>query len=194
MGIKSFAAQWALRRVCGRLHAEPVSFPLTLTGKSLLVLLPMEQRHLTVVKQVLPDIIELFGNRQIHLLAYPGTEVQSIFPTKGLQITSPSRTVLNWQGLPSRSFLDSLHKTKFEFLFDTNLEDNLFAARVLLEFPQAVRFGCSGRLGAPYFNLEIKTKYMRDRRLIYSSILEVVAELSHVGRLHDSTIEEQPCT
>jgi hypothetical protein len=194
MGIKSFAAQWNLRRQSRRLQPEPVTFPLTLTGRSLLVLLPMEQRHLTVVKQVLPDIVELFGDRQIHLLAYPGTDVQSIFPTKGLNITSPPRTVLNWQGLPSRSFLETLHKTKFEYVFDANLEDNLFAARVLLEFPKAVRFGCSGRLGAPFFNLEIKTKYMRDRRLIYSSILEVVAELSHVGKLHDSTIEEQPCT
>ncbi len=194
MGIKSFTARWNLSRLAGRMHPEPVAFPLMLKGKSLLVLLPMEQRHLTIVKQVLPDIIELFGDRQIHLLAYPGTEVQSIFPTKGLQITSPSRSALNWHGLPTHSFLSTLHKTKFEYIFDANLEDNIFAARILLDFPKAVRIGCSGHLGAPYVNIEIKTKYMRDRRLIYSSILEVVGELSRVGRSQDSTIEEQPCT
>lgn len=191
MSFRSFAARLSMRRAISRMKSEPVSVPLVFKGRPLLVLLPKEQRHLTIVKQVLPEVIEIFGDTNITLLAFPGGDVQSIFPTKGIRIISPSPSVLNWQKLPSRSFLETLRKDKFEYIFDTNLDENRFAARILLEFPKAVRFGCSDLLGAPFLNLEIKTKYARDRRLIYSSILEVIAALGKSGQ-KGRTISEEP--
>jgi hypothetical protein len=182
-----------MQRAISRMKSEPVSVPLTLKGRPLLVLLPKDQRNLTIVKQVLPEVIDIFGDTSITLLAFPGGEVQSIFPTKGIRIISPPPSVLSWQKLPARSFLELLRRDKYEYIFDTNLEENRFAARILLEFPKAVRFGCSERLGAPYLNLEIKTKYTRDRRLIYSSILEVIAALGKSGQRGRAVSEEHLC-
>jgi len=181
MGIKSLVAKMILHRVSSRLESKPLSIPLELKGKSLLVLLPSEQRDLTVVKQILPEITRLFGDQSVYLLAYPGTHVQSIFPSKGFRIISPGRSAINWCHLPAKSFLEKLNKQHFDYIFDTNLDDNSFAARVLLNFPHAVRFGNNGTRGLPYLNLEIKTRYLRDRRQIYQSILEVVKNMSHMA-------------
>ncbi len=193
MSFATFVARLSMQRAISRMKSEPVSVPLTLKGRPLLVLLPRDQRNLTVVKQVLAEIIEIFGDTTITLLAFPGGDVQSIFPTKGIRIISPPPSALNWQKLPSRSFLEMMRKEKFEFIFDTNLDENRFAARILLEFPKAVRFGCSDLLGAPFLNLEIKTKYSRDRRLIYSSILEVIAGLGKSGKSGRTMSEEHLC-
>lgn len=178
MGIRSLVAKFLLTRASAKVSPAPLSIPLEFQGKSLLVLLPAEQRDLTVVKQVLPEITKLFGEDLVYLLACPNTQVQSIFPSKGLRIISPSSSSVSWCRLPSQSFLDKLKKYNFDYIFDTNLDDNRFAARILLNFPAAIRFGSNSRLGHPFLNLEIKTKYLRDRRLIYQSILEVMANLS----------------
>jgi len=179
MKIKTLLARVYLSRAASKTHSSSLSLPLDFTDKALLVLLPSEQRELTVVKQVLPDITTIFGTRNVHLLAFPGTQVESIFPSKGFRIISPGRSVVGWSGLPTRAFLERMRAYKFDYIFETNLSENLFAARILLEFPEAVRFGNMGHLGLPYLNLEIKTRYLRDRRQIYRSILEVVGNLAN---------------
>lgn len=186
MGIKSLMAKAALARAASKTKSSPLSLPLEFSGKSLLVLLPPEQRDLTVVKQILPDITGVFGDRSVYLLAHPGTQIESMFPSKGFRYISPGKSGINWSGLPTRSFLDKLKSHTFDYIFDTNLTDNIFAARILLEFPQAVRFGSSGGLGLPYLNLEIKTKFLRDRRQIYRSVLSVIAHLAHKSDHEDN--------
>ncbi len=178
MGIKSVMAKLVLKRASARLDTEPLSVPLLLQGKTVLVLLPAIQSDLTVFKQVLPSLTDLFGENNVYLLACPDIEVRSILPSKGLRIITPSKSSVNWFRLPTSSFLQKLRKWNFDYIFDTNLSENEFAARILLNFPRAVRFGCNGRLGHPYLNLEIKTRYLRDRRLIYRSILEVLRGIS----------------
>lgn len=194
MGIKSLVSRISLARAASKTRSSSLSLPLELKDKSLLVLLPPEQRELTVVKQVLPEVTTVFGDRNVYLLAFPGIDVESIFPSKGFRIISSPKSALNWSGLPSRAFLEKISKNRFDYIFDTNLSNNRFAARILLHFPDAVRFGYKGRLGPPYLNLEIKTKFLRDRRQIYRSILEVVANLARAARPSDNLIEEQSCT
>ncbi|MFH1700362.1 MAG: hypothetical protein ABIE07_07210 [Candidatus Zixiibacteriota bacterium] len=178
MGIKSIASKISLARASSNTILRPLSLPLDIQDKSLLVLLPSIQRDLMIVKQVLPEIQAYFGDRNVFLLASPDTNVLSIFPSKGFNILSPGKSDTNWCDLPSSSFIEKLRSYNFDYIFDTNLEENRYAAKILLGFPQAIRFGANGRLGLPYLNLEVKTKYLRDRRLIYHSILEVVANLT----------------
>lgn len=178
MGIKTLMARTALVRAASKTKSAPLSLPLEFLGKSLLVLLPAEQRELTVVKQILPDITKIFGDRDVYMLAYPGTHIESIFPSKGFRYISPGKSGMSWTGLPTGAFLGKLKSHKFDYIFDTNLTRNIFTARILLEFPHAVRFGNSGGLGLPYLNLEIKTKFLRDRSQIYRSILDVIAHLA----------------
>ncbi|MCK5125036.1 MAG: hypothetical protein KAR42_02165 [candidate division Zixibacteria bacterium] len=190
MGIKSLAAKMVLSRASSKVAVAPLSLPLELKGKTLLVLLPAIQRDLTIVKQILPEVTTYFGDRNVFLMACPDTHVESIFPSKGFRIMSPKKSDANWCELPSKVFLDRLSQKKFDYIFDTNLEENQFAARILLQFPEAIRFGSTGHLGLPYINLEVKTNYLRDRRLIYRSILEVVGNLAKPTGPHKTVSEE----
>lgn len=190
MGIKSLTAKLMLSRASAKATPSPLSIPLDLENKSLLVLLPSVQRDLTIVKQILPDVTDYFGNRNVFLLAGPDSNVDSIFPSKGFRIISPKKSDTNWCELPTKAFLEKLGQQQFDYIFDTNLEENQFAARILLHFPKAIRFGSNGHLGLPYINLAVKTKYLRDRRLIYRSILEVVGNLASSARPHNKVSEE----
>ncbi|MEZ5358674.1 MAG: hypothetical protein R3F48_07545 [Candidatus Zixiibacteriota bacterium] len=190
MGIKTLAAKFMLSRASAKVTPRPLSIPLDLENKSLLVLLPAVQRDLTVVKQILPDVTDYFGDRNVFLLACPESHVESIFPSKGFKIVSPKKSDTNWCELPSKVFLEKLGLQKYDYIFDTNLEENLFAARILLQFPEAIRFGSNGHLGLPYINLAVKTKYLRDRRQIYRSILEVIGNLAKSPRPHNKVSEE----
>jgi hypothetical protein len=178
MGIKTLAAKFALSRAAAKVSSATLSLPLQLRGKSLLVLLPDNMRDQVVVKQILPGIIRLFGEESVHLLAPPESEIQSIFPSKGIRIITPELGSVRWNQLPTHSLLERLRTWKFDYVFDANLEKNDFAARILLLYPNAIRFGAAGRLGLPYLNLEIKTRYGRDRGLIYECILEVIEHLT----------------
>lgn len=140
----------------------------------ILVCLPGGLRELTLVKQFLPAVTELFKPAEISLLCMPGMKVSDIFPRKGFQILSPSTDQLTWAGLPKRSYIDSLNAMKIDLVLDFNLEQSNFTSSVLLGFPQAVRIGRGNHLGRPYYNLEIKTKYLRDERNIYRSLLETI--------------------
>lgn len=185
MGIKSIAAKLILKRASlKKLDSFDLSVPLSLSGKTILVLLPDNHADLTIFKQALPNITTLFGENNVYLLASPNIEVQTILPTKGLRIITPSRSSINWLQLPTQRFLEKLKKWDFDFIFDANLEENRFAARILLNFPKAIRFGSNRLMGHPFLNLEIKTKYLRDRRLIYRSLLEVLRDIS---RPHGAT-------
>ncbi len=55
-------------------------------------------------------------------------------------------------------------------------------------FPRAVRIGRGNHLGIPYYNLEIKTKYLRDERNIYRSLLETLSAL--MNRKLEGSLQE----
>ena len=80
-------------------------------------------------------------------------------------------------GLDKKSYLEHLQSYKFDAVLDLNLESSLFTSAVLLSFPDAIRIGRGNHLGDPFYNLEIKTRYLRDERNIYRSLLETLATI-----------------
>ena len=134
-------------------------------------------RELTLVKQYLPAITQLFKPADITLLALPGIKVYDIYPRKGFQILTPSMEQVSWTGLPKKSYLNTLAEQKFDAILDLNLEVSNFTASVLLRFPEAIRIGRGNHLGTPFYNLEIKTKYLRDERNIYRSLLATLGTI-----------------
>ncbi len=130
-----------------------------------------------MVKQFLPTIATLFRQADVTLLALPGIQVTDIYPRKGFQIITPSMDQLGWAGLPKRGFLQMLRGYNVDLVLDLNLDSSVFTSSVLLNFPKAVRIGRGNHLGEPFYNLEIKTKYLRDERNIYRSILETLGDL-----------------
>ena len=178
MGIKHWVANLQLAR-CKR-KAELISFNIPsdlLKTRHILVCLPGGLRELTLVKQFLPTISTLFRQSDITLLAMPGIQVTDIYPRKGFQIITPSTDQLGWSGLPKRTFLATLQGYNFDMVLDMNLEESMFTATVLLNTPKAIRIGRGNHLGKPFYNLEIKTKYLRDERNIYRSMLETLGNL-----------------
>ena len=139
-----------------------------------MVCLPEGLRELTLVKQFLPVITYLFKPADVTLLAMPGVKVHDIYPRKGFQILTPATEQLTWSGLPKKTYLKMLTDLKFDTIINLNFGDSFFTRCVLLNFPQAVRIGRGNHLGQPYYNLEIKTKYLRDERNIYKSLFETL--------------------
>ena len=178
MSFKNVYAQMKIRHMRGRVTLEPLNVPADLMKpRNVLVCLPSGLRELTIVKQFLPTIAEVFRPADITLLSMPGIKVKDIFPRKGFQILSPSADQLTWAGLPKKSYLSTLREYKFDTVLDLNLEPSTFTSWILLNFPHSVRIGRGNFLGKPFYNVEIKTKYLRDERNIYRSLLETVETL-----------------
>jgi ADP-heptose:LPS heptosyltransferase len=200
MSIKTFVARLRLNQFKGKVHSEAFDFPAVLfEPKHILVCLPSSLRQLTLVKQFLPALADLFKTAEITFLPMPGVKIADIFPHKGFTILSPTLDQLTWSGLPKKSFLRTLQSYNFDLLLDLNLEASLFTSCVLLAFPKAVRIGRGNHLGQPFYNLEIKTKYLRDERNIYRSLFEMLRLFKNRRTKrpvveHKSEASEEACT
>ncbi len=178
MGVKELLAKAHVARLKHRLEPTTVSIPGDLLkSKHLLVCLPGGLRELTLVKQFLPAITQMFAKADVTLLAMPGIQVTDIYPRKGFQIITPSVDQLGWSGVPRKSLMSMLQGYNFDTILDLTLEPTVFTSTLLLSFPKAIRIGRGNYLGQPYYNLEIKTKYLRDERNIYRSVLETLGEV-----------------
>jgi hypothetical protein len=178
MGVKDILASVQIGHMKKHVEGRELSFPEDLLSpKHILVCLPGGLRELTLVKQLLPSITQLFKPADITLLALPGVKVYDIYPRKGFQILTPSLDQVTWSGLPKKSYLSLLDEQKFEAILDLNLEPSSFTSTVLLHYPGAIRIGRGNHLGSPFYNLEIKTKYLRDERNIYRSLLSTLGTI-----------------
>lgn len=178
MGLKQIMGSIQLNRARRRMAPSQLSFPSALQKpKHVLVCLPSGLRELTLVKQFLPAITQLFKPADITLLSAPGIRLNDIYPRKGFQILTPTTDQLGWSGLPKNSYLEHLQSLKFDTVLDLSLEPSGFISTILLAFPDAARIGRGNHLGDPYYNLEIKTKYLRDERNIYRSLLETLGQI-----------------
>ena len=133
------------------------------------------------MKQFLPTVSELFRSADVTLLSMPGIRVTDIYPRKGFQILSPAMDQVSWTGLPRKSYIRMLQDYKFDMVLDLNFDSSQFTKSVLLHFPKAIRIGRGNHLGDPFYNLEIKTKYLRDERNIYRSLFETLGALKNAG-------------
>jgi hypothetical protein len=81
--IKKFVAGFQLNRRKGNLDWDAFEFPGALSRpKHVLVCLPDNLRQLTLVKQFLPSVTDLFKSADITLLAAPGVKIADIFLAK----------------------------------------------------------------------------------------------------------------
>ncbi len=166
--------------MCRNYQSVPITLPCDIQKiKNVLVCLPPGQRELTMVKQLLPDISKVFAEAEIYLMASPGHNIYDIFPRKGYRIMSPTSDHVNWLGLASKKYLQILYENKYDLILDMNLIPNSFMQSILLAFPAAIKIGKGNSLGVPYYNIEIKTKFIRDEKNIYRSILNTIDTLKN---------------
>jgi hypothetical protein len=173
--LRKLVARWQLTRLTSRMQDSLHSYPGDLQKpKHVLVLLPSTLRELTLIKSLLPAINTLFRPADISLLAVPGVRVVDMYPRKGYNVLTPSTDQLTWSGLPKKSYLETLRAYEYDTVLDLNLQQSSFGSAILASFPEAIRIGRGNHLGRPFYNLEIKTKYLRDERNIYRSMLEML--------------------
>ncbi len=176
-GLKSIVASFRLRHLVRRHSGTVINLPLDLLStRNIMVCLPADQKELTMIKQFLPEISRIFADCEIYLLAAPGSQVYGIFPRKGYRIMTPSTDHLSWSGLAKKNYISALKKNKYDLILDLNLNPNQFVQSVLLSFPEAVRIGGCSSLGHPYYNFEIRSKFLRDEKNIYKSIIEMIGQ------------------
>jgi hypothetical protein len=190
MGIKDFGARFRLRFRLKNHQSHSINIPGDLNNrKNIVICLPPDQRELTMIRQLLPAITALFSTSEIYLLASPGSQVYAIFPRKGYRILTPSQDQLTWSGLAKKSYIKNLHQTDFDLILDLNLVPNYFIQSILLSFPKAIRIGGCNKLGMPYYNLEIKSKYIRDEKNIYRSIIDMLDRLKYSRPAEDNELD-----
>ena len=178
MKLKKYLASIKLYQQRGKMESEMFDFPESLRSpKQILVCLPEGLRELTVVKQFLPTLTGLFKSSDFTLLSMPGVRVADIYPRKGFNIVSPSSDQVAWSGVAKPSFLSTLSQYNFDMILDLNFENSAFTSSILLNFPKALRGGKGNHRGIPFYNLEIKTRYLRDERNIYRSLFDTLALL-----------------
>jgi hypothetical protein len=183
MSLKSFVSRISLRHKIGAMESSAVDFPRALLNtRQVLVCLPGGLRELTLVKQFLPTIKDVFHPAAITLMPLPGVHVNDMYPRKGFNILSPTPDQITWAGLPKKSYLASLQEYDFDLVLDLNFEPSSFTSGILLNFPNALRVGRGNYLGEPFYNLEIKTKYLRDERNIYKSLLQTLEGIRNAAR------------
>lgn len=176
--IREIAARLRLNWMLKKYHSYPINLPHDMVNaERLLVCLPEGQRELTMIRQFLPDLSQVFYGSEIFLMASPGSPVYDIFPRKGYRIVTPTSKNVCWSGLAHRSYIEELKKNKYGMILDLNLRSNYFARSILLSFPRAVRIGQGDGSGLPYYNVEIKTRFIRDEKNIYKSIIETIENL-----------------
>ena len=111
----------------------------------------------------------------------PTTKTPIVFPSAftgtdtWIKIVS---VLLSNSGLPKKTYLSVLTDNEYDLILDLNFNRTNFTSMVLLNFPQAIRIGKGNHLGQPFYNLEIKTKYLRDERNMYRSLIETLACLT----------------
>jgi len=177
-GLKDILARTKLRILSRKFQMIPISLPNDINKcRNVLICLPHDQRELTVIKQLLPDLSKIFSHAEIYLMAPPGSNIYAIFPRKGYRIMSPSADHITWAGLATKRYIRLLKENKYDLILDLNLEPNFLIQSILLAFPEAVRIGRGNSLGTPYYNLEIKTKFLRDEKNIYKSIIATIQGL-----------------
>ncbi|MFQ5606847.1 MAG: hypothetical protein ACE5GA_02785 [Candidatus Zixiibacteriota bacterium] len=178
MGLKSVIVSsrlgW-LKRQCS--SAEFVFPDAISASKNVLICLPQGLRELTLVKPFLPEFVDIFAPAEMYLLATPGSHVANIFPRKGYRILAPGFAQCDWTGLPKASYLETVRQNRIDLIIDLNLGDNPFIASALLTLNECVRIGVGDHLGKPYYNLEIRTAYLRDERNIYRSFIDMIARI-----------------
>lgn len=178
MGLKSIIVSSRLGWLKRQADPEDFIFPDAISeSKNILICLPEGLRELTLVKPFLPEFVDIFAPAEMYLLATPGSHVANIFPRKGYRILAPGSAQCSWTGLPKASYLDTLRRNKIDLLIDLNLRDNPFIASVLLNFDDCVKIGVCDHLGQPFYNLEIRTAYLRDERNIYRSFIDMIAKI-----------------
>lgn len=193
MNFKSLIAKFQLSQQKGQVKFGEFSFPDSLKSpKHMLVCLPDGLRELTLVKQFLPMLGETFRTADITLLAMPGVRVSDIYPRKGFNILSPSAEQVTWTGLAKKSFLKLLADYKFDVIIDLNFESSQFTSSVLLNFPNAIRVGKGNHRGEPFYNLEIKTRYLRDERNIYKSLFDTLGAIKSGSAPSSPTLQSNP--
>lgn len=178
MGLRAFFASARIGWEKRQSDPAEFSFPRSVTeSQQVLICLPQGLRELTLVKPFLPEMADMFAPAEMYLLATPGSHVANVFPRKGYRILAPGNAQRSWSGLPKPSYLETLNKNSFDLIIDLNLRDNPFVACVLLSFDDCVKVGCGNHLGRPFYNLEIRTAYLRDERNIYRSFVDTLAQL-----------------
>lgn len=180
--LKNIIARMKLRMMCNKYQAGEFDLPEDMRRIfRLLVCLPPGMRELAMIKQLLPDISRVFARAEIYLMASPGYNVYDIFPRKGFRIMSPSSGDITWTGLITRKYLSVLDEKKFDAILDLNLYPNYFVQSVLLAFPDVIKIGNGNSIGPPFYNLEVKTRFIRDEKNIYKSMLETIDSLKNYG-------------
>ena len=123
-------------------------------AKSMLVLLPHKAESFSSVFNHLSPLKDIFSDLKISFLLPIST--QGFMSTlKNYEVIPLKKEDQGWLGLPRGSYTQNLENFGFDISLDMDLSKNFTNAYLSFKSKSRIRMGVQGKLGAPFYNLEL---------------------------------------
>jgi hypothetical protein len=123
--------------------------------KGCLICMPGRLEHIRAASEILPEIAEIFPNRDIRILLTSNIDPQSHRFIKKFPVIEPRSGDLDKFSLPKKDFINRLTGGGLAITVDMDTNPNFFNAVVSLRSGAPVRTAFDKGEGLPYYNLII---------------------------------------
>lgn len=134
----------------------PVRFSdLSVDLKACLICMPGNMEHVRIASEILPDLAEIFPNRDIRILLTSNIDPQSHRNIKKFPVIRPAESDLDIFSMPKKELIDRLTHGGLAITIDMDTNPNFFNAIVSLKSGAPVRTAFDKGEGLPYYNFII---------------------------------------
>ncbi|MEE9553058.1 MAG: hypothetical protein V3W18_02075 [candidate division Zixibacteria bacterium] len=151
--INRFAEKFAKLKFKYTHKIFPISFSdLPDNRRACLICMPGKMDQVRAAAEILPELAEIFPNRDIKILLTTNVDPQSYQFIKKFSIIRPLSEDIDSFSLPKREFIDRLTKGGLAITVDMDTNPNFFNAVISLQTGAPVRTAFDKGEGLPYYN------------------------------------------
>ena len=172
--LRDIKFKWQLRKTDRRDYSLSDIFN---APDKIVLLYPSQPNEQKSADNFIKELTELFDQARFTLVGNRDAGVKRVDYLKKATKLEPSYTEMLWSGLPGRQFVDKVVKEDADVLIELAVRKDYFNAYVAACSKVPVRIGNYGSWGSPIYNLEIKSNYIQNEKLILRSIMDVLKSL-----------------
>lgn len=151
--IRSIIQRFANLRDRIKYTSDPVKFSdLSSNLKACLICMPARLELIRAASEILPEIAEVFPNRDIRILLTSNVDPQSHNIIKKFVVIKPLSHDLDTFSLPKKEFIQRVSAGGMAISVDLDVHPNFFNAVVSLRSGAIVRTAFDKGVGLPYYN------------------------------------------
>jgi len=134
---------------------------LSVDYKGCLLCMPGTMDQVRAAAEILPDMAEIFPNRDIRILLTSNIDPQSHELIKRFAVIKPMEYDVDKFSMPRREFIDRISRGGLALTIDLDPQPNFFNAVVGLRTGAPVRTAFDKGVGLPYYNFIVGVEAMK---------------------------------